>query len=56
MRLSVQGTPLACRYSGAILNRLEFYERRSLVGLGWRNETSLQEFPCIKDSYGFGCR
>jgi len=47
---------LHSRYSGAILNRLEFYERQSLVGLGWRNETTAKEFPCIKDSYGFVCR
>jgi len=44
------------RYSGAILNRLEFYERQSLIGLGWKNETTNQEYPCLKDSYGFVCR
>jgi len=47
---------LQSRYSGAILNRLEFYERKSLIGLGWRNETTGEEFPCIEDSYGFVCR
>jgi len=47
---------LQSRYSGAILNHLEFHDRQSLVGLGWRNETSGQEFPCTKDAYGFNCR
>ena len=44
------------RYSGALLNSLEFYNKTSLVNLGWRNETEGQSYACRKDDFRFGCR
>jgi len=44
------------RYGGAVLNGLEFYNKTSLVNLGWRNESTGQEFTCRKDDFRFGCR
>ena len=39
------------RYSGALLNSLEFYNKTSLVNLGWKNETEGREFQCNKDNF-----
>lgn len=44
------------RYSGALLNGLEFYNKTSLANLGWRNETSGQDFECSQADFRFGCR
>jgi hypothetical protein len=44
------------RYTGAILNEIEFYNRTSLVSLMWINETSQQKFRCEGNTFGFGCR
>ena len=44
------------RYSGALLNGLEFYNKTSLVNLSWRNETSGRVTPCRKDDFRYGCR
>jgi len=45
------------RYSGALLNSLEFYNKTSLVNLGWKNETEGREFQCNKDNFRLGgCR
>ena len=40
------------RYSGALLNGLEFYNKTSLANLGWRNETSGQNFECRQNDFG----
>ena len=44
------------RYSGAVLNKLEFHDKSSLVLLPWRNETTGVVFTCSKDNFNFGCR
>jgi hypothetical protein len=44
------------RYTGAIFNEIEFYNRTSLVNLMWVNETSQQKFRCEGNTFGFGCR
>ena len=44
------------RYSGALLNGLEFYNKTSLVNLSWRNETTGNVTQCRKDDFRFGCR
>ena len=44
------------RYSGALLNGLEFYNKTSLVNLSWRNETTGIVTQCKKDDFRFGCR
>jgi len=44
------------RYSGALLNGLEFYNKSSLVNLGWRNETTGRVTACMKDDFRYGCR
>ena len=44
------------RYSGAVLNKLEFHDKSSLVLLPWRNETTGDVFTCSKDNFNFGCR
>jgi len=44
------------RYSGALLNGLEFYNKTSLENLGWRNETEGKDYPCKQTDFGFGCR
>jgi len=44
------------RYTGALLNKLEFYNKSSLVLLPWRNETNGQVTQCTKESFNYGCR
>lgn len=44
------------RYTGALLNEVEFYQKTSLVGLKWINEETGQTFRCEGSSFGFGCR
>ena len=44
------------RYSGALLNGLEFYNKSSLVNLSWRNETTGRVTACMKDDFRYGCR
>ena len=44
------------RYTGAIFNEIEFYNKTSLVSLMWVNETSQQKFRCEGNTFGFGCR
>ena len=39
------------RYSGALLNGLEFYNKTSLNNLGWQNGTDGSEFPCKPDDF-----
>ena len=43
------------RYSGAILNQIEFYNRTSLVSLHWMDEGG-RKLPCEGNTFGFGCR
>ena len=43
------------RYSGAVLNGVEFFNRTSLVSLKWRDEAG-RELPCEGNTFGFGCR
>ena len=49
------------RYTGALLNQIEFHNKTSLVELKWINETGF-EFECDpakrSESFGtgFGCR
>ena len=44
------------RYTGAILNNIEFYNKTSLTALRWVNETTGKTFPCEGNSFEFGCR
>jgi len=44
------------RYSGLILNSLEFYNKTSLQYLPWRNETSGVLTQCSTDFNTLGCR
>ena len=43
------------RYSGAILNDIEFYNRTSLSNLQWLNDDG-EEMQCQGNTFGFGCR
>ena len=44
------------RYSGAVLNALEFHNRTSLVDLQWRDDETGRKLPCQGNTFGFGCR
>jgi len=44
------------RYTGAILNNLEFYNKTSLTSLQWINATSSVVNQCQGSSFEFGCR
>ena len=44
------------RYTGAILNKLEFHNKASLVLLDWKDEATGQAVPCTEDNFSFGCR
>jgi len=44
------------RYTGAILNNIEFYNKTSLTSLRWINETTGTTFRCQGNSFEFGCR
>merc|ERR1712008_598 len=44
------------RYTGALLNQVEFHEKTSLVDLNWINATNSQEYKCDGREFGFGCR
>jgi len=44
------------RYTGAILNGIEYHNKTSLVSLMWMNETANQKFRCEGNTFGFGCR
>ena len=43
------------RYSGAILNDIEFYNRTSLANLQWVDEEG-RKMQCQGNTFGFGCR
>ncbi len=43
------------RYSGAILNQIEFFNRTSLVELQWEDDEG-RRLPCQGNTFGFGCR
>ncbi len=44
------------RYTGAIFNEIEYYNKTSLVSLKWINETTQQTYKCEGNTFGFGCR
>merc|ERR1712110_552323 len=44
------------RYTGALLNEVEFHEKTSLVDLQWINATTNQKYSCDSREFGFGCR
>ena len=45
------------RYTGALLNEVEFHNKTSLVELQWINVTSNQKYPCHGNpDFAFGCR
>ena len=43
------------RYSGAILNDIEYFNRTSLQSLTWIDDNG-HEIPCDGNPFGFGCR
>ncbi len=43
------------RYSGAVLNDIEFYNRTSLVDLQWEDGGG-NRVPCRGSRFEFGCR
>ena len=45
------------RYTGALLNQVEFHDKTSLVSLRWINDTNNQLYSCDDgNNFGFGCR
>jgi len=44
------------RYTGAILNNVEFYNKTSLTSLKWINATTGKTFFCQGNQFDFGCR
>ena len=44
------------RYTGAILNNVEFYNKTSLTSLRWINATTGKTSVCQSSQFEFGCR
>lgn len=44
------------RYSGAVLNDIEFYNRTSMDALQWVDSATGRKLPCEGNNFGFGCR